>query len=213
MADERFDAPTDLLTLSIDDSTENGRRWVDMIRPVVSTETASAHYVMRDGAAFSCPYYDVYDGFSEDAAPIYSSGPGLMRHEPILIYDGTEARTICVVIHLLAQDSMVGIEAETLLPFHWLSALNLPFYGEDQYRHSPPPVIVTIGNILRMRAVVENVGTRWSGPWSKRGDNIYPEGADVSLHLTSVAPGFQNYGLSGGFTRRTQTATRGGVFL
>lgn len=99
------------------------------------------------------------------------------------------------------------LDREVVQPARWLDALRYPITDEAGVTHGPPPVILSIGDILAMRCVVTSCGVGWRSPWDP--ETMLPHGADVSVTFASVATRISNYNFEGPW--RWQQDTLGGV--
>ncbi len=89
-----------------------------------------------------------------------------------------------------ARDRTAGIEGilerEVKQPALWLDALKYPVVDEGTgLSHAPPPVLISIGRLLKMRAVATSVQVSWVGPFDP--DTLMPHGATVAVTFTAVS--------------------------
>lgn len=84
---------------------------------------------------------------------------------------------------------------EVRTPALWLEALKYPVIDAAGIAHAPPPVILSIGSLLTMRAVVTNAQIQWLAPFDP--ETLLPFGADVSVSFTAVSVRPRGFSLQG----------------
>ncbi len=88
------------------------------------------------------------------------------------------------------------LDEEVVQKARWLDALKYPVIDELQnVSLGPPPVILTIGRLLSMRAVVTDVSIAWQPSFDP--DTLMPHGADVSVTFAASNQRIGNYRFDG----------------
>lgn len=125
------------------------------------------------------------DGLQEHANPQYTPIAVIGRVENILVYAGGTNREITLPFRFQAerQSDIENVRFRAL----WLDALKMPWIGSTDISNPPPPVVVTIGTHLTMRALVTSCVITWIGPYIP--GTLEPMGANVDVTFTSVYAG------------------------
>ncbi len=76
------------------------------------------------------------------------------------------------------------LEKEVRAPALWLDALQYPVIDEAGISHGPPPVILTIGQLLMMRCVVTSCAINWESSFDP--ETMLPFGASVSVSFSAT---------------------------
>lgn len=140
------------------------------------------------------------DEITESAAVNYSETEIIGRAESFLTYQGTANREITLPLGFRAQgrggvDLKTSIEHEVMQPARWLDSLKYPFIDIQGISHAPPPLILTIGELLTMRCVLSAADIVWLAPFDP-GSHL-PLAATVAATFRATHRSLGNYEYSG----------------
>lgn len=158
-------------------------------------------------------FMELAEGITETATVQYDEEHIVGRASSILSFMGVSARQIPLTFRFHVQgrsdftsgdpdQEMISdaIHQEVLTPVKFLEALKFPVIDGMGLAHAPPPVILTIGSLSRMRAIVHECQITWQAPWLI--EEMLPYGADVQVTFVEVEP------LVGNFASRSFITSR-----
>lgn len=141
-------------------------------------------------------FIDLEEGIEESAVVNYTEFEIVGRAESYKSYIGTGNREFPLVFKFRVQ----GVEAyaledalnlEVMQPALWLDSLKAPYTGLDGLSHSPPPCMLSLGQLFFGRVVASDVQISWQPPFDP--DTFLPHGADVSCTFAVVREHIENY--------------------
>jgi hypothetical protein len=148
--------------------------------------------------------------FTESAQVSYASQEIIGRAEPLQVWMSTGAREVSFNFKFRVQGDIsagitdlqeqhdsapIYIETEVIQPAKFLDALKYPIIDTNNISHGPPPVILSIGQLLQMRAIVSDASITWEYPIDV--DTYLPHAASVQVTFRSVSRQLGNYQFSG----------------
>lgn len=150
-------------------------------------------------------FMELSEGVAETATVQYAEEQVIGRPSSFLSFVGVSARTVSLMFRFHVQGgpadpagqfadadlTRTAIEYQVIGPAKFLEALKFPLIDKVGLAHAPPPVILTLGNLLYMRAVVSECHVTWQAPWLP--DYLLPYGADVQVTFSEVEPLVGNY--------------------
>lgn len=152
------------------------------------------------GAQLNFTFANYDDGITEECSPQYAPTDILGRAEGFRTYVGTANRQVSVVFTFLAQgvganDYYTAINNEVVAPARWLDSLKFPFVDDSGISHAPPPCIITMGQLLILRVILESATIRWMPGWDTQ--TMLAHVAEVSCTFTAVHTNLGNYQFTG----------------
>tara|TARA_R100001086_G_scaffold87122_3_gene42578 strand:+ start:34 stop:597 length:564 start_codon:yes stop_codon:yes gene_type:complete len=131
-------------------------------------------------------YVDWDSGINETAAPSYADTSVLGRGEMFKSYVSTASREVQMTFKFRVQGA--GREAiydEVIYPARFIDQLKYPIYDSGAgLQYPPPPVVLSIGSLLQIRALLTTADVRWIAPFEP--EDLLPHGADVQATFTVV---------------------------
>lgn len=152
------------------------------------------------GGYLSMTFCDLDSGVEENAPVNYQETNVLGRAEQFQTYIGNGNRELNFTFQFRAQGVKTSsyydaIDQEVTKPVKWLDSLKFPFVDDQNISHAPPPLIVAIGQIIRMRAIAVAVTPRWLPPYDPA--TMLAQSADVACTFRSVHTSLGNYDYNG----------------
>jgi len=142
-------------------------------------------------------FMDLDQGVQENSDVTYASNEVVGRGEGYRSYLQTGNKEFPLVFKFQAQglegtrDLRSTLIKEVREPALWLDALKYPWIGRDGLSHSPPPVLIEIGDLLAARAICSSAEITWQAPFDP--DTMLPHGAEVQCSFTVVRNFVQGY--------------------
>lgn len=144
----------------------------------VSIEADGAH--KPDG--YSALYFTGFDpAIAEGIQAQYATADVVGRAESYLTYTGTANRELSLSLECHAQTPQEMSDMYDAVRI--LQSLCEPIPGDKGFDYAPPPVIVTVGRLLTMRAVVESVTPTWGPNYD---ENLRPIGCTIAIQFKCV---------------------------
>jgi hypothetical protein len=165
-------------------------------------------------------------GFSEAVNVNYATTDIVGREEQYYTYMGTSNRQIAMTFHFITQGEPAaqpnsylvstppeqqqgytgkgGPQLETVLPARWIDSLKYPVVDNNGLSHAPPPLILTVGDLLAARVVLSQSSLQWLPPFEP--GTMNPFGAELACTFTVVraAKGSSTPNLSGNLSQYSE---------
>lgn len=150
------------------------------------------------GKRIAITYMDTDSGIIEAAQARYADIEVIGRAQGFKTYMGTANRAVQLTFHFQAQgisgvDLAGTIDTEVVQPSKWLDALNYPL-NNNGISVAPPPVILTLGQLLSMRAIVAPQ-VRWLFPVDP--NTMLPMASEVTCEFIAVDDQLGDYNFDG----------------
>lgn len=150
------------------------------------------------GRLVGITYMDTDSGITESAQAHYADIDVIGRAQVFKTYMGTANREVPLVFHFQAQgisglNMTETLKNEVINPAKWFDALNFPI-DNNGVSLAPPPVILTIGQLLVMRAIVAPV-VKWNYPVDPT--TMLPLSCDVECTFIAVDETLGDYNFDG----------------
>lgn len=142
-------------------------------------------------------FLELEDGITESSSPEWNDTSVIGRAEAYKSYMGGSNKEIPLTFRFRAQMGTpddanaqalegVGPIPEVMFPVRWLEALKNPV-TRNGLSHAPPPLILTIGDLLVARCVMQNCEVTWEAPFEPV--TMHPHGASVQCTFSVVRRG------------------------
>jgi len=143
-------------------------------------------------------FLDLEQGIEEVATPNYTDSEVIGRAEGYKTYVGTGNKEIPLTFSFWAQGEIASgndltqiIRKEVIERARWIERLKFPFIDEAGVAHAPPPLRLTIGQLITQRVIVTDASIKWLAPFTP--DEMLPHGCEISCTFTVVNRAIANY--------------------
>ena len=175
-----------LINLRIDPTWDQYKDWVLDANPI--------------GAQLNFTFADLDGGITESAKPNYASTDIIGRPEGFRTYMGTSNREVQITFQFFAQgvganDYFQALDSEVSAPMRWIDSLKYPFVDQQGISHAPPPLILTLGQLLILPCILDDAVLKWMPGWDT--NTMLAHAAEASCTFTAVHPSLGNYQRTG----------------
>lgn len=157
------------LRISVDQSSKSGQVYTRVNASIPSQ--------------FSYPSADLLSGVAESTEVRYGTVSTLGRPQDFKTFVGVGSREVSMSIRLHAHGG--DYDNEIRYPALFIESLKFPVV-DGGISYPPPPVFVSMGRVIYMRAVVTSANIAWGPTWTNDGGVLTPDCATVTVGFTQV---------------------------
>lgn len=131
-------------------------------------------------------YVDWESGIQENSSPNYTDTDIVGRGELYKSWISNPNRDVQLTLKFRVQgEGRQAIYDEVIYPARWFDKAKYPVYDPStEQSYDPPPLILTIGRLLRVRCIVTSADITWMEPFEPI--SLLPHAADVPLTVQVV---------------------------